>query len=196
MHGMTGELEYSLPPAVRRISGAFRRFGWISFWAQVVLAVISSGLLLFASASFNNRSGQGGNPGAGAGLFLAGLGLLAVYVSAFWAFRYTRIGRRLRSRNAAQRPTPKDAIQALRIGLIVSLAGMLVTLLGGEALVGALVAKALTQPQGFPITGAGNTDQYIRAFDIFIIQANINTLLAHFVALASTLWLLRTVNQA
>lgn len=196
MLGMTGELEYSLPPAVRRISGAFRRFGWISFWVQVVLAVISSGLLLFASASFSNRSGEGSNPGTGVGLFLAGVGLVAVYFSAFWAFRYTRLGRRLRSRDATKRPTPKDTIKALRIGLIISLAGMLVTLMGGEALVGALVGKALTQPQGFPITGTGNANQYIRAFDIFIIQANINTLLAHFAALVATLWLLRTVNQA
>lgn len=192
---MTGELEYSLPPAVRRISGAFRRFGWISFWAQAVLAVISSGLLLFATVSFSSRPEESSNPGAAAGLFLASLGLVAVYASAFWAFRYTRVGRRLRSRDATKRPTPKDAIQALRIGLIISMTGMLVTLLGGEALVGALVGKALTQPQGFPITGSNQADQYIRAFDIFIIQANINTLLAHFVALASTLWLLKTVNQ-
>jgi hypothetical protein len=194
---MTGELEYSLPPAIRRISSAFRRVGWISFWAQVVLAVVASGILLFASATVGNRSGGGQpNPGTGAGLALASIGLITVYVSAFWAYRYTRLGRRLRSSDSAKRPTPKEAVQALRIGLIISMAGMLVTLLGGEALIGALLAKALTQPSGTAIFNAGSVSQYVQAFDIFIVQANTNTLLAHFAALAATLWLLRTVNRA
>lgn len=197
MPDMTGELEYSLPPAVRRISSAFRLFGWISFWAQCVLAVVASGILLFASITLGARSASGAaSPGTGAGLFLASVGLIAVYVSAFWAYRYTRMGRRLRSHDATKRPTPKDAIHALRIGIIISMGGMLVTLFGGQALIGALLAKAFTQPQGAAIFNAGNINQYIEAFDIFIVQANTNTLLAHFVALGATLWLLKTVNRA
>jgi hypothetical protein len=194
---MTTEFDYTLPPAVRRISGSFRLVGWISFWVQVVLAVISSLVLMFALANLSARSGTGGgNPGTGVGLLFAALGLVAVYLSAFWAFRYAQIGRRLRSRDTAKRPSPKDALQALRLGIVISMAGMLVTLFGGQALIGSLLAKALAQPQGGAVFVPGNISQYVEAFDIFVVQANTNTLLAHFVSLSATLWLLRTVNRA
>lgn len=193
---MNSELDYNLPPAVRRIAGSFRLIGWISFWTQVVLAIISSLVLMFALVNLSARSGGGGNPGVGVGLLLAATGLVAVYLSAYWAFRYTRIGRRLRSSDTTKRPSPKDAIQALRIGTVISMGGMLVTLFGGQALIGSLLAKALAQPQGSSVFIPGNISQYVEAFDIFIVQANTNTLLAHFVSLSATLWLLRTVNRA
>lgn len=194
---MTTDFDYTLPPAVRRIAGSFRIVGWVSFWVQAVLAVISSLVLLFALVNLGARSGSGGgNPGTGVGLLFAALGLVAVYLSAFWAFRYTRLGRRLRSPDSARRPSPKDALQALRLGTMISMAGMLITLFGGQALIGSLLAKALAQPQGGTVFVPGNINQYVEAFDIFVVQANTNTLLAHFVSLAATLWLLRTVNRA
>jgi hypothetical protein len=193
---MTGELEYSLPPAIRRISGAFRRFGWISFWIQIVLGVIASLALLFAVASLSARSAGANNPGAGAGLFFSALGLFGVYVSAFWAFRYTRLGRQLRSKDEARRPKPKDAIRMLKLGLFISLGGMLLTLIGAEATVGALLAKALSQPQGAAVFGMpNNVSQYVQPLDIFVIQANTNILLAHFVGLVFTLWVMNSLDQ-
>lgn len=194
---MTTEFDYTLPPAVRRISGSFRVVGWLSFWVQIVLAAISSLVLMFALVNLSARSGNGGaNPGTGVGLLFAALGLVAVYLSAFWAFRYAQLGRRLRSRDIAKRPSPKDALQALRLGTMISMVGMLITLFGSQALIGSLLGKALAQPQGGTIFVPGNINQYVEAFDIFVVQANTNTLLAHFVSLASTLWLLRMVNRA
>ena len=192
---MTAELEYSLPPAIRRISGAFRRFGWISFWAQIVLGVIASLALIFAIASVSSRTASP-DPGAGAGLFFTTIGQVAVFVGAFWAYRYTRIGRLLRSADDAKRPKPKAAIRILKIGLFISLGGMLLTLLGAEATVGALLAKALSQPQGAAVFGAGSSvSQYVQPLDIFIIQANTNILLAHFVGLVFTLWTLNSLDN-
>ncbi|MEB3252553.1 MAG: DUF3611 family protein [Cyanobacteriota bacterium] len=193
---MNTELDYTLPPAVRRIANAFRLTGWASFWTQAVLALISSLVLLFALVNVGSRAGRNANPGAGVGLFLATLGLLAVYLSAYWAFRYTLISRKLRSRNVAKRPSPKDAIQALRTGIGISMTGMLITLFGSQALIGSLLAKALSQPQGGTLFVPGSVNQYLEAFDIFIVQGNTNILLAHFVSLAATLWLLRVVNRA
>jgi hypothetical protein len=76
------------------------------------------------------------------------------------------------------------------------MAGMLITLFGSQALIGTLLAKALAQPQGGTVFVPGNVNQYVEAFDIFIVQGNTNILLAHFVSLAATLWLLRVVNRA
>ncbi|MEM6590378.1 MAG: DUF3611 family protein [Cyanobacteria bacterium P01_C01_bin.73] len=192
---MTGELDYSLPPAIRRIANAFRRWGWVSFWTQAVLAVVSSLVLLFSVASLNVRSGGQGNPGTGAGLVLAVAGLVALYIGTYWAYRYTRLAKQLRTANPDKRPKPKDAMQVLQIGLIISLIGMLLTLLGGEAIIGALLAKSLSQPQGTPFFNAGNVTQFVQPLDIFIVQANINTIAAHFVAIVASLWLSRAVNR-
>lgn len=193
---MTGELEYSLPPAIRRISGSFRWLGWISFWIQAVLGVIASLVLLFAVATVNARSGGDTNPGAGAGLFFSACGLVGVYLGAYWSFRYTRMSRRLRNREEAKRPKPKDALRALKFGLYISLGGMLLTLLGAQATVGSLLAKALAQPQGAALFGgANNVSQFVQPLDIFIVQANTNILLAHFGGLACTLWVLNSIDR-
>ncbi|MGD1907984.1 MAG: DUF3611 family protein [Leptolyngbyaceae cyanobacterium] len=193
---MARELDYSLPPAVRRIATALRWYGWASIWIQGVLGVISSLVLLFAVASLSVRAG-GSNPGTSTGFLFAILGLLAVYVGAFWGFRYTRLAKGLRSSDTGKRPKPKDVLQTLRLGLFISLGGMLISLLGGQAIIGALLAKALSQPQGAAVFGAGaNVTQFVQPLDIFVVQANTNILLAHFGAISCTLWLFRTVNRS
>ncbi|MEO0534902.1 MAG: DUF3611 family protein [Cyanobacteria bacterium P01_A01_bin.123] len=194
MASMTGELDYSLPPAIRRISSAFRRVGWISFWTQAVLAIVSSLVLLFAVASLSVRAGGQNNPGTGAGLVFAVAGLVTLYIGAYWAYRYTRLGKQLRTGNPDSRPKPKDAVQALRVGLMISLTGMLLTLLGGQAIIGTLLAKSLST-QGTFLLGAGNVTQFVQPLDIFIVQANTNTIAAHFVAIVASLWLSRSVNR-
>ncbi|MEB3210676.1 MAG: DUF3611 family protein [Leptolyngbyaceae bacterium] len=186
-----------LPPALRRISGAFRLFGWVSFWAQAVLAVVSTLVLVFSSVVIGfQTTGQQGprdNPGAGAGLFLAILGLLGLYAGVYWAFRYTRLARKLRAIDGRDRPKPGDVIQTLRLGLIINLVGMLLTLLGGEALIGSLVAKALSQPQGRAFFE--NITQAIQPLDIWVVQANINIALAHFIGIAISLWLVQVMGR-
>ncbi|MGF1499332.1 MAG: DUF3611 family protein [Elainellaceae cyanobacterium] len=189
-----------LPPAIRRIAGGFRMYGWISFWAQAVLAVVSTLILAFSSVviSFQqspaNEAAGRDNPGAGVGLFFAVAGLVGLYAGAYWAFRYTRVSLKLRSADGRARPKPAEVIQALRIGLIINLVGMLLTLLGGEALIGALVAKALSQPQG---GGAffERITQAIQPLDIWVVQANTNIALAHFVGIVASLWLLQSMGR-
>lgn len=183
---------YSLPPAVRRIAGAFRIVGWIGFWAQLVLAVVSSLVLLFAAPSL--RSGSN-NPGTGVGLLFAVLGLVLLYIGAYWAYRYTQLSKRLQTPDTKVRPKPADVVSALRIGLIINLVGMLLTLLGAEAIVGALLAKSLSQPQGGAIYDLGRSTQFIQSFDIFIVQANTNTIMAHFVGVVASLWLVRSMSR-
>ncbi|MEO0455545.1 MAG: DUF3611 family protein [Cyanobacteria bacterium P01_A01_bin.114] len=193
---MTGELGYSLPPAVRRIANAFRLVGWISFWSQAVLAVISSMVLIFASATLGARAANagGGNPGTGAGLGLAVLGLLTIYIGAYWAWSYTRLGRKLRTSNPDLRPKPKDAAQKIRIGIIISLVGMLLTLLGTQAIVGSLLGKSVSsQAAGF--INPSVLSQFIQPVDIFVVQAATNILLAHFIGMCASLWLSRAVNR-
>jgi hypothetical protein len=186
---------YSLPPAVRRIATYFRVCGWISFWVQAILALVSGAALGFAVVSLSFRGGTetSGSPGTGSGLFLAVCGLIALCVGAYWAFRYTRLSRRLRSPDSRGRPKPGDVIQALRIGLTINLVGMLLTLLGAEAIVGSLLARTFSQSGA--IYEFGRNPQFIQAADIFIVQANTNTVLAHFVGVVASLWLVRCMSR-
>ncbi len=189
----------SLPPALRRIIKSFYWFGWVSFWAQAILAIVSTLILGFSSAviGLQTSTSQGvarDNPGAGAGLFFAIAGLVGLYIGAYWAFRYTRLSRQLRSSEGRSRPKPGDVIQALRMGILINMIGMFLTLLGGEALIGALVAKALSQPQGGSAFFERIT-QAIQPLDIWVVQANTNIALAHFVGIAISLWLVQVMGR-
>ncbi|CAM9652535.1 unnamed protein product, partial [Choristocarpus tenellus] len=84
---------------------------------------------------------------------------------------------------------------ALRVGVWINIVGMLVALIGAEQIVGTLVAKVLYS-QGFQpsvmvgTAGAAEVAQsQFRALDVFVVQANTNTLLSHFCSLAGSLWL-------
>lgn len=197
---------YSLPPAVQRVATAFRMVGWVSFWTQIVLGVISGIVLIFAAGSIGAASrptvvpgvpgavapSGGVNPGTGAGLSLAVLGLLALFAGAYWAFRYTRLSRQLKTADSQERPKRGDALWTLRIGLLINLIGMLLTILGAQAIVGSLVAKSFEQGAGI---FTGNFQRFINPLDIFLVQANTNTIMAHFIGLVATLWILRSVNR-
>ena len=189
---MTGDLGYSLSPAIRRVASRFRLIGWISFWMQVISGVIAT--LLFASALLGIQS-MNESAAAGGGLFLASFGLIAVYVGAFWAFRYTRFSRRMQTTNPDLRPRPKDATKIINNGLIISLIGMGLALLGAGAISGTLLIKVISQPQQNVVIGQGALRRFVEPLDVFIVQASINTLMAHFAAIVSSLLLARTVNR-
>ncbi|MEO0989074.1 MAG: DUF3611 family protein [Cyanobacteria bacterium J06639_14] len=194
---MTGELEYSLPPAIRRISGAFLWAGRVSFWIQIFLGAIAGITLLFTSVNLFVDQTTRSTPGAGIGFFFSGCGLATLFVGTFWAFRYIQMARRLRSRDESRRPKPKEALRILKLGLYISLTGMLLTLLGAEALVGALVEKSFSQGIAVLPRGGGNINQIIEItpFDMFVVLATTNIQLAHFVGLVSSLWVLNSVNR-
>ncbi|NEU74099.1 DUF3611 family protein [Hassallia byssoidea VB512170] len=179
---------------LEEIAQAFRLTGWISFWSQLVLGVIASGILVFASLIRNTNANQTA-VGTGLGIFFAVAAVINLAGSIFWAFRYTRIARQLQSSNPNNRPRKAETMVLLRTGLIVNLVGLILALVGAEAIVGALLAKALTLPQ----QGSGllqiNPSQIISALDIVVVQANTQTLVAHFIGLMGTIWLLNRVTK-
>jgi Protein of unknown function (DUF3611) len=177
-------------PTLREIASTFRLTGWISFWVQLVLTVISSAILLFASIS--NRSPTN-NPGTSVGVVLTVCGIGVLGFNMFWAIaRYVPIGRRLAA-EPENRPKKAEAIQTLRTGLIASLVGILLALLGAEAIVGLLFGKAVSQG----VAGFVNTDpaKFIQPLDILVVQASINVILAQFCGISASLWLLNKMSR-
>lgn len=187
----------ALPPAVQRVIPAFRLGGWISFWVQVVLAVVATLIFLFAISFEIASSGNAANdtnPGTSAGIFFAIGGIIALLVSIYWSFRYTRLALQLKSSQASLRPKKADAIQILRLGVIVNLVGMLLSLLAAEAISGILLGKAL-QSQSAQFTLNRSFQQLIQPLDIFIVLANTHTIFAHFIGLVTGLWVIEWINR-
>jgi hypothetical protein len=179
--------------SLRAIAQAFRLTGWISFWIQLVLGVVSGVILLFAV--FSQRAGNtSNNPGTGFGAFFAVAGLIALAVGIYLAFRYTRLGNQLESANPNNRPRKVETVQVLRFAILVHLVGILLTLLGAQAIVGTLLTKSLTLPQvGTGVYTQLDPSRIIQSLDIFVVQANTNTVSAHFAGLVASIWLLNRI---
>lgn len=173
-----------------KIATQIRLTGWITLWVQLALALVCTLLLLFASPG--REFAQQPNPGLGIGVFWAVTAILLLLFSIFWDFRYTRIGRRLDNPKTSLHPSKADTTRAIRMGVMVGLLGILLSILGATTSVSVLVAKAVSQPPGVAIT---DPNKIIRALDVFIVVANINGIAAHFVGTVASLWLLEKVHQ-
>jgi hypothetical protein len=174
-------------PNVLRVVLAFRRWGWASFWTQVVLCVVSSlvllQLILLKAPATATPTGADSNPATLPGLSFAWAGIAVLGASIFWNYRYTQMAKKLRS---PDRPTKTQTVFQIKIGLIINLVGMLITLLGAASIVGALTLRS---QQGV-FAGAGNFNLTIQPLDFQIIQASFNIIFAHFVGLVCSLLLL------
>jgi hypothetical protein len=173
--------------SMQRLASEFRTVGWVSFWTQVVLAVVSGVILLLAAPTV------GRNPGSGLGVFLAFGGLTALGIGAYWAFRYTRLSRQLMAADTIARPSRGQTLSTLRKGIMSNMAGLLLIIVGSEAAVGALFVKSLRQGMGILGAIGANPSDFIQSIDIFVIQANTHIIAAHFTAMLASLWLLQRV---
>ncbi|AFY67367.1 DUF3611 family protein [Geitlerinema sp. PCC 7407] len=180
-----------LPPTLKQIAFQFRIAGWISFWMQLVLGVVATLVLIFATAS-RSIGTQTNSAGTGAGILFALGGIAVLGAGVYWAFRYTRIARGLRSPDASARPSKASTTTILRLGLIINLVGMLITILGAQAIVGSILARSLSQPQGLTVY---DPSRFVQSVDLFVVQANTNTILAHFAGIVGSLWLFNRVNR-
>lgn len=194
---------------LERVSNILRLVGWVGVWVQLALAAASALFLVLAVSGRNfNQAiapttqvapgvaiGSGMSqttPGIGIGIFWAIAGILALLFNVTLAFRQTRFAKRLRHPNSNLHPRKEQVMQALRLGIIVGLIGMLLTILGGGASLGVLLAKSIAQPQGVAIY---DPNRIIRSLDVFVAMANMNGITAHFIATVASLslfnWLYR-----
>ncbi|GLC33477.1 hypothetical protein PLESTB_000079100 [Pleodorina starrii] len=181
--------------ALWRATGAVRRYGWLSFWAQLTLSVVGGVILLF-SVAFTSQSGPK------ASLYLTLFGILAGFLSTFWNFGYTRTALKMQAYldAAPGQEVPKvkkqQVVDMVTRGIFINMTGLAATLAGVQALVGMLVAKTL-QISSYPFMAAASGGNYnpVVALDVFLVQAATNTLLGHFVSLACSLWLLHVVGE-
>ncbi|AFY47687.1 Protein of unknown function (DUF3611) [Nostoc sp. PCC 7524] len=177
-------------PKLHGIANTIRLTGWITFWVQLTLVVVSGLALLFAATGRDFADQP--NTGLGLGIFWAIAGVIALLFSVYWDFRYTRIGRSLDNPNPSLHPSKADTTRAIRLGILVGLVGILLTLLGSGATLAVFIAKSISQPPGVAIT---DPNKIIRALDVFVMVANVNGIAAHFIGAVASMWLLEKVHQ-
>jgi hypothetical protein len=99
------------------------------------------------------------------------------------------------SADPSRRPKKSETLQLIRTGLVVNLVGMFLSILGAEALAGIVLLKILTLPQGSVAFGTQNLSQFVNPVDLIIVQANTNSIMAHFAGIACSLWLLQRLSN-
>lgn len=122
-------------------------------------------------------------------------GIAAAFISVFWSFGYIRLSERLRktANQPSKAPPRAEVVKGLRNGIVLNLLGMAAAILGMQATVGQLVAKALTSSGTPYYQGIAPGYSPVLALDVFLVQASANTILSHFLGLVFSLELLRSV---
>jgi Protein of unknown function (DUF3611) len=196
---MTNEFENqpTPPPNLKQVAQTFRLTGWISLWAQLVLAIISGVIYIFAGvAAAMGRSAAGNNatnPATGGGVLFAIVSLMILFYGIYQSFQCVQTGRRLRDSNPSLRPKKTDTVNFLWRSLTIRGSGLLFAVIAAEAIAGVLLGKS------FMAVGAvfspGAQLQIVQPLDIFLVLANTHLLTAHFIGVSATLWLLNRIDR-
>ncbi|HHP7246057.1 MAG TPA: DUF3611 family protein [Elainellaceae cyanobacterium] len=176
-------------PEIQRAASALRVAGWTSFWIQFAIALVS-GVILVVALFSRNIEDDSQTPTTGFSLFLAVCGIIILLFTLVTSFRCTRFARQFRRRPPEEYPNKSAIVRVLVVGLIASLIGLFVSLLGAETGLGILLAKSFSQPQGAAVY---TPDKIIRVLDILVPLINTNLIAAHFVSNVTSLWMIRQV---
>ncbi|GAB4852879.1 hypothetical protein Ancab_017076 [Ancistrocladus abbreviatus] len=166
----------------------FKRLGSFGFWAQLVCAIVAAVILSFSMVV----TGKITSPFT---VYSTAAGIAAAFISVFWSFGYLRLSDKLRrtANEPSKAPPRADVVKSLKNGIVLNLIGMCAAILGMQATVGLLVAKALTSSANPYYQGISPGYSPVLALDVFLVQASANTILSHFLGLVSSLELLRSV---
>jgi Protein of unknown function (DUF3611) len=162
-------------PILKEAVKTLQRASWISWWSQVVLTVISSVILGFARTSHTKD---------GPNLFLSGTAIFISGLSIVWTWgNGSRLSRRLLSKPATRGAAANMLRRAVRVGVMLNLAGLLCNVLAAQEIIGELALRVLTQRQSLLDTGG------LQPLDVLVVQANTNSLLSHYISLACLLYM-------
>ena len=176
------------PSKGKSLAGAFLRLGWAGFWLQVVFGSLPMLVLVYYLVFSKRDSGSSG--GFGFMGYLTIINLLLLIFTTYWSFRYTRIGRQIRS--AASAPTESHITGAVWTGVIATTAGMLFSMIAILIETANLLFYFLKAPQaGIPVIQTGTEATYfVTSVDMISLMALVLFLFAELIVLVFNLWLL------
>ncbi|KAF2321041.1 hypothetical protein GH714_033097 [Hevea brasiliensis] len=145
----------------------FKRLGSLGFWGQLICTVVAAVILSFSIVI----TGKISSP---ASFYATAGGIAAAFISVFWSFGYIRLSEKLRKTayDPSKAPPRADVVKGLKNGIVVNLLGMGAAILGMQATVGLLVAKALTSSANPYYQGISPGYNPVLALDVFLVQTN------------------------
>lgn len=165
----------------------YYRSSWFTWWAQIILSVVSGAIITFANVvrQINTKDYSIWL----SGFALSGVGVFLALLSSLWTWNATTLCRRIWSKKVDNAKIVPSLRRSAKTAVGISLVGMLVTLIAAEQIVGTLFSKILAS-QAFNglLFNAQAVNSLTNAFqpiDIFLVQANTNCLVSHFVSLFS-----------
>lgn len=184
-------------PLLQETSRVLRRISFFSWWSQVILTTVSGIILTFARRITISGSRDSAIVGADPSFFLSGVGLLVSAVSILWTWgNGSRLSRRLTRRPVSRVQAANMLRRAVRVGVTLNMAGLLVHLLAAEEIVGTLAIRVLTSNaarQGAAMMFSAIDG--LQPLDVLVVQANTNSLLSHFCSLAALLFLTQRIDK-
>lgn len=173
---------------VDKVLRRYYRATWLSWWVQIILSVISGVTLLFA------RQQSRGLSIWASGYAFNVISVFIAYANVLWTWNCALLCNRLQRGKSSETLTFQNLRQYARVAIIISLVGMIFNIISAEQIVGNLASKILSaQPAIFSTGGmaAVNANNVFQPLDIFLVQANTNTLVSHFAPLVCYLWQLQ-----
>lgn len=183
----------STPPSksarMRKVANALRWAGLAGFWIQLVLGVVSTVTLALAIVNQAERS----SPGIGFSLFCSVCGLICLIVGICITFRYGKMADKF-TRPQTAPPKKSTTIKLVQIAIITSIAGTIITIVGGETITGIVLSKTLAFDPA-KVFNNQSTTEFVNSLDVFIIQACFSIILAHCTGLISSLWIYSQIDK-
>ena len=178
-------------PSKQRFAGVFRLLGQISYWIHLILGA-TSGIIL-GLIIFSRRLGELANNAAiRISIIFTIASLIALGVRIILAWRYSRMAKQLQTTAPALQPNRSQIVGVLRIGLTISLLGLILAFIASETTVVTIIAEAIAQPQGKNIY---EPQQAIETADLFLDFVNVTILGAHSLGTINSLGLLNWITR-
>jgi hypothetical protein len=171
----------------------FSRLGWIGFYVQVVLLVISIFLLIYVLYISSPESAT--RKGLDLNNYLSYGSLIFLAFTTYWFYYYTRLSKKIA--NSDLRPSRYSVERKLWIGLWASALGIVDSMILMMQAVGRLLITMLATPQtGLTISGTGEDPTYtLSAIDAISLMSLQFIVTAELVILGFSIWLLFRVSR-
>ena len=118
--------------------------------------------------------------------------LVALGIRIFFAWRYSRMAKKLQIIDPALQPDRTEIIALLRIGLTISLLGLILAFFASETTVVTIIAQAIAQPQASTLY---EPQQAIETADLFLDFVNVTILGAHSLGMVNAWGLLNWITE-
>ncbi len=182
-------------PSPKQVAHSFRWLGWGGFWLQSFLGFIP--ILVVLTTVFSRAGNQASI--LSLGIALAILCLLALCLSIYWCYRYTKIASRLE--NPDRRPAKAEIKRDLKLGLLINLGIMVIAVSIALARVAQLTIRMLTLPQGSTVVAPTQVGTMltqgaiVTPSNMIAIQAMVSAIAAGLIGTIVSLLLIYYVGQ-